>query len=69
MSPELEVVCVSRRLGSMKISEKIKHLFRQQPPAQEQLAARAAAEAQASIERGKADIATEASRGTVPPGF
>ena len=53
----------------MKISEKIKHLFRRQPPTQEQLAARAEAEARASIERGKADIATEASRFSVPPGF
>jgi transcriptional regulator with XRE-family HTH domain len=56
----------------MKISEKIKRLFRREPPTAEELAARAgadAASAQRSIERGNADIATRTDRFNPPPGF
>ena len=56
----------------MKISEKIKRLFGREPPTEEELAARAnadAASAQMSIERGNADIATQTDRFNVPPSF
>lgn len=56
----------------MKIREKIKHPFRRQPPTAEELAAHAEAEAareQISSERGKADVATQATRFVPPPGF
>lgn len=53
----------------MKISEKIKRLFRRRRLTPEQLAARAEADARTSIERGNAEVATEASQFTVPPGI
>jgi len=56
----------------MRISEKIKHPFRRHPRTAEQVAARAEAEAareQLITERGKADVATQITRNTIPPGF
>ena len=56
----------------MRIAEKIKHGFRREPPTQEQLDARAEAEAarkQLLAERGKADLDIQAARNIVPPGF
>jgi hypothetical protein len=56
----------------MKISEKIKHVFRRRPPTEADLAARAEADvarAQKSIDRGNADVASQAGRTSVPPGF
>jgi hypothetical protein len=55
---------------SMKISKKLKHLFRRKTPTAEELAVRAqsdAASAQISIERGTADNATQADRYSPPP--
>ena len=54
----------------MKISEKLKNLFRRKPPTAEELALRAqakAASAEVSIQRGEVDIATQADRLSPPP--
>ena len=53
----------------MKISQKLKHLFRRKTPTAEELALRAqsdAASAQISIERGTVENATQADRYSPP---